>query len=104
MDLCLYGGTVITVLTKSSLYHGLLDTRFPKKELLDTDTLDTDGSEDTLGPLEVLSYKLEMTKTTETSISGKERLEDINQLRCGIDTTDGTKDGELSTLEATNSN
>jgi len=85
----------------------LLDTRFTKKELLDTDTLDitldTDGSADTLGLLEVLSYKLEMTETTETSISGKERLEDINQLRCGIDTTDGTKDGELSTLEATNS-
>jgi hypothetical protein len=41
------------------------------------------------------SYKLEMTKTTETSISGKEKLEDIKPLRCGIDTTDGTKDGEL---------
>jgi len=52
-------------------------------------------SEDTLGPLEVPSYKLEMTKTTETSISGKEKLEDIKPLRCGIDTTDGTKDGEL---------
>jgi hypothetical protein len=86
----------------------LLDTRFTKKELLDTDTLDitlnTDGSADTLGLLEVLSYKLEMTETTETSISGKEDLTDINQLRCGIDTTDGTKDGELSTLEENTSN
>jgi hypothetical protein len=86
----------------------LLDTRFTKKELLDTDTLDitldTDGSADTLGLLEVLSYKLEMTETTETSISGKEDLTDINQLRCGIDTTDGTKDGELSTSEDYTSN
>jgi hypothetical protein len=61
---------------------------------LDT-TIDTDGSDITLGALTMPSYKLEMTKTTETSISGKEKLEDIKPLRCGIDTTDGTKDGEL---------
>jgi hypothetical protein len=88
----------------------LLDTEssenvMPKDMSEDTDMLkDTDGSADTVGPLEVPSYKLEMTETTETSISGEAKLEDINQLRCGIDTMDGTKDGELSTLEENTSN
>jgi len=86
----------------------LLDTESSQRELL-KDTSDTELSEDimstdTLGPLEVPFYKLETTEITETSISGKEDLIDINQLRCGIDTTDGTKDGELSTLEENTSN
>jgi len=50
--------------------------------------------EATLGLLTMPKYKLEMTRTTETSISGEAKLEDINQLRCGTNTTDGTKDGE----------
>jgi hypothetical protein len=65
------------------------------KDTIDTDMLEDTISEDTLGPLTTPSYKLEMTKTTETSISGEAKLEDINQLRCGIDTMVGTKDGEL---------
>jgi len=72
-------------------------TRFitnPYTQMLEVVQL-RDMSDITLGALTMPSYKLEMTKTTETSISGKEKLEDIKPLRCGIDTTDGTKDGEL---------
>jgi hypothetical protein len=83
-------------------------------ELLDTledimledtsDTLERDISEnggitDTLGPPEVPSYKSEMIETIETLIFLPVEPSDTKRYKLGTDTTDGTKDGELSMLK-----